>query len=128
MLEQHKRDGFGDSDEEDQFEFVPSPQELESVVQINLYYIRNPNIHRIDGDLTQLGTLRKLDFCGKKSKRGTFSFPTDLLDAVESKKKLRLQKMSLSRITCSLYDAINSIRLKFEDGLQTKEFGRNEDE
>ena len=36
--------------------------------------------------------------------------------------------MSLSRITCSLYDAINSIRLRFEDGLQTKEFGRNEDE
>lgn len=85
------------------------PQDICTSDQINLYYIRNQLPNDIKGDLTHMGTLRKLELCGKDTKH-KFCFPRDLNKCLENpKKQLRLQKMSLFRITCSLYDAINSI-------------------
>ena len=60
-----------------QQEDEPALEDLVFADQINLYYIRNTNPD-LDGDLSIMGTLSRLELCGKKTNRGQFCYPQDL--------------------------------------------------
>jgi hypothetical protein len=60
----------------------------------------------------------------------TFAFPTNMdeNDSIIITNKDEVQEFNrrvLRRITCGIYEAIGSIKLHFEDGVETLQFGTN---
>ena len=74
-------------------------------------------------DLSQIGTLRKLQLCGKNTKKLEFCYPANLDDCISQQKALKLSNRLIQRITCGIYDAIGSLQLHFKDGVDTGTFG-----
>ena len=70
-----------------------------------------------------MGSLKKLDICGKDTKKLEFCYPSDLKNIISQKKAMKLSKRLLHRITCGIYKAIGSIQLHFKDGVDTGTFG-----
>lgn len=76
------------------------------------------------------GLLQRLPFCGKQTKKLQFVFPDELKteDSVLVVVPDEISKYNgrrLQRITCGIYEAIGSIKLHFNDGVETQIFGSN---
>ena len=76
------------------------------------------------------GSLHKLSFCGKQTKKLWFNFPEEM-DGCEQKSITNAEEIRMfsnrviKRITCGIYEAIGSIKFQFSDGVETAQFGTN---